>query len=410
MLWNEDKEYQEAIRCYIRTSYLGERPLITEDSVDYNVAKPLCTYIKSLSENPFEFKFSTPLYGWWDLTSACNFRCIHCLYNDREYSDKRDLSTEEALNLANELINDLGLAAITLTGGEIFLRKDTLDIIRLFKENNVSVHLATNAALLDDKKIDELAEMLDPYSDSIQISLDGANENTFKQIRLTDTFNKITSNIKKLVQKNVTVNISFTVNNINAGEVFDAYKLCAELGVNSLLLGKLMCFNDSHKALEVSDRDLMVLMAKVYNYDVSKYKTDFRCNFFTPVEFMNLAGVSEILQEEEFEAIFKKYTVPMARECNFHEKISIRSDGRVYLCMPAENCKHSLMGNYRDNSLMEIWENRNENILFKPREMSNSKCKNCKYNVICSGGCKAKSYDKFNDINLPEIGCKFIKY
>ena len=407
MLWTEDLEYQNAIRCYLRKNYLRKDSAV-QKAVDFNVVKKLYTYIKSLAPNPSEFNFTTPLYGWWDLTSACNFRCIHCLYNDREYSDTNDLTTEEAFCLADELINVFGIACMTLTGGEIFLRKDTIDIIRLFKENNVSLHLASNAALLNDEMIEQLAELLDPYSDSIQISLDGASKEVFETIRRTNLFDKIVENIKKLTDRNVTVNISYVVNKINYHEAIDIYNLCETLGVNSVLLGKLMCFNESHKALEVSDRDLILLTERVYKYEKLNSKVDFMCNFFTPLEFLNLPGVSEILQEEEFRPIFNEHTMPMSRECNFHEKISIRSDGRVYMCMPAETCKHSLMGNFRENSLMEIWEKRGENILFKPRLMENSKCKSCKYNVLCTSGCKARAYDKFGDINLPEINCKFV--
>ena len=171
-----DEEYANAIRFYLDKTFYSSKKPESAESVDLNLIRPFSNYIKSLA--PDDFLFSTPLFAWWDLTSACNFRCIHCLYNDTEYSAQNDLTTSEAMNLADSLINDFRIAGILLTGGEIFLRKDTMDIIRKFKENNISVKMATNAALLNDRQIDCLAEMLNPYIDGMQISLDGATHET----------------------------------------------------------------------------------------------------------------------------------------------------------------------------------------------------------------------------------------
>ena len=80
----------------------------------------------------FDFLFSKPVYAWWDLTSACNFRCIHCLYNDTEYASKNDLTTERASLLVDELI-EAGVVYVVLSGGEIFMRPDLLDIVKKLK-------------------------------------------------------------------------------------------------------------------------------------------------------------------------------------------------------------------------------------------------------------------------------------
>ncbi len=58
----------------------------------------------------------------WEITFACNMRCIHCGTS----AGKRrpdELTTEEALNLIDELA-ELGSEAITISGGEPLLRDD----------------------------------------------------------------------------------------------------------------------------------------------------------------------------------------------------------------------------------------------------------------------------------------------
>lgn len=401
------EEYKLALRDCLEKTFLRKVKHQDPISIDLNVIKPLVNYIKNLSGDPENFLFSKPLYAIWDLTSACNFRCIHCLYNDKEYSDKNDLTTEEAFALANELVNDLQISCINLTGGEIFLRKDALDIIKYFKDNNVAVRLASNAALLNEEKINKLAEILDPYTDMIQISLDGACNETFKKIRLTDTFEKIVSNIEKLVKAGITVNVAYTVNKINCDEIFAAYKLSDALGVKTFFAGKMVAYNDSHRALVMSNEDLVILRSRLLQQDCSNYKTEFRTNFFSVLETLNLPYASEILKEEAFVEYFKTFKAPISKECNFHDRLNIRSDGRVYMCMQADACPNSLLGSYRENSLLEIWEKRFGNILFEKREMKNGSCSKCLYTGVCNAGCKAISIQKFNDPNLPEIECKY---
>lgn len=399
----DDKEYADAIRFYLEETFCKKKIPQSVETIDLNTVKSFTGYIKSLA--PDGFLFSTPLYVWWDLTSGCNFRCIHCLYNDTEYSSANDLSTEEAMSLADSLINDFHIVNVLLTGGEIFLRKDTLDIIRKFKENGVSVKMATNAALLDDEKINCLAQMLNPYVDGMQISLDGATKETYGKIRRTDNFEKVTENIRKLTERGVTVTISCTVNTINYNEIEDIYKLSDRLGVNTFVAGRMQYFNPSHKDLMLSNRDLMLLAERILKFDASGYKTKFMSGLFSVMDLFSIEGISSILEEIRFEHIFEKYTQPLARGCHSHDRLSIRSDGRVYLCMQAAECPNALMGNIREKPITEIWKMRGSNILFQQRQLENMKCKNCKYNVICNGGCMAYACKNFNTINSPEKSC-----
>ena len=87
-------------------------PESSEEFIDLNVVKPLTGYIAKNA--PEGFQFSTPMFAWWDLTSACNFRCIHCLYNDTPYDASRDLTDDEALRLADSLIDDFGIVQVVL--------------------------------------------------------------------------------------------------------------------------------------------------------------------------------------------------------------------------------------------------------------------------------------------------------
>lgn len=401
-----DKKYEKAIRYYLDSILDPQILTVSQKTYDTNIAKSLNGYIRDFSNNP-GYKFTTPLSCLWNFTSACNFRCVHCLYNDTEYSAANDLSHDDAIRLADELINDFNITYVVLTGGEIFMRKDIMDIIRKFKENNVGVRLQTNAALINNAQIEELAELFNPYTDSIHISYDGATAETFKKIRQTKHFNTIIANTKKLVSKNVRILAVCTINSINYNEICDIYKLCADIGVYEFIAAKTVLYNESHKNLMVSNQDLFMLYSKLLPLKTDS--TRLTAAFFTPFEILNIPEAKQIIEENKYQQLIdNKYKEIASRNCHYHDKIAIQSDGTVYLCLEALSHDIAPLGNYKQNSLSKIWENRHNNILFQERNIEDMNCYNCRYNKYCNSGCMVKSIAWANNINTPQGPCSLI--
>lgn len=111
----------------------------------------------------------------------------------------------------------------------------------------------------------------------------------------------------------------------------------------------------------------MLLASRLYKLDTSSCKTKLIAGLFSSIELFSIPGIGEILEEDKYKPIFEKYTTPITRNCNCHDRLSIRSDGSVYMCMQAQGCKNALMGNIRQTPITEIWENRENNILFQKR-------------------------------------------
>lgn len=398
-----DEDYDNYIRYFLDFMFKVSNDIkgINNQSRFSNIYNRMLQHINK-SSSAERYLFSSPIITSWNLTQSCNFRCVHCLYNETEYSSKDDLSTEQALNLADELIA-AGVITVELSGGETFLRPDIMDIIRRFKENNVGVSLLTNGSLLTDEIINELAELFNPYTDEVRISLDAATVETFKKIRRSDKFNKINENIKKLTNKGVYVVNVCTVMSINKDEIFDIYKLSKSLGAGSFKIGKIDNYNDSHRSLNVEDRELF----KIY-YELSEnnlFDNTYLPGFWRTDQLLNIPEVLKILNEPHYREIIKKiYSQPVLKsDCQCHEKVCIQSDGRIYLCTRALGYDLAPLGSYKENSFAKIWERRWDNPLFQPRDREKSECGSCKYNTWCNGGCKVDAYIKSGSINIPAI-------
>ncbi len=106
-----------------------------------------------------------PLSVQLDLTYRCNERCVHC-YLDHE--DHGEMTTAEIKHLLDEMA-DAGVFILTLSGGEIFLRKDFFEILEYARlERQFCVKLKTNAIMIHER---QAAKIRDIGVESIQISI-----------------------------------------------------------------------------------------------------------------------------------------------------------------------------------------------------------------------------------------------
>jgi len=172
----------------------------------------------------------TPIYLTFFVTSRCNAKCKHCLYQHKLNSDeKNELSLEEIkkISLSMDRIDEL-----LLTGGEPFLRKDLSEIAYLFYKNNKAqiIRIPTNAYFT---KIvyNETKKILKKCEKSlvlIQLSVDGVYKNHDKIRGIDNSFNNLIKTYNKLygLQKeysNLIIDFSFTFSKENQDYALETY-------------------------------------------------------------------------------------------------------------------------------------------------------------------------------------------
>jgi AdoMet-dependent heme synthase len=100
-----------------------------------------------------------------DLTYRCNERCVHCYL---DHDDHGEMTTAEIKQLLDQMA-EAGVFILTLSGGEIFLRKDFFEILEYARlERQFCVKLKTNAIMIRER---EAARLRDIGVESIQISI-----------------------------------------------------------------------------------------------------------------------------------------------------------------------------------------------------------------------------------------------
>lgn len=107
----------------------------------------------SLARIAFERRI--PYQATIELLTQCNLACEHCYIPNHTSSG---MPFDKVIDLLNEL-KLMGTLELLLTGGEIFLRKDIMDIIRHARKIGMRVSLFSNATIVNEDYLRELKDL-----------------------------------------------------------------------------------------------------------------------------------------------------------------------------------------------------------------------------------------------------------
>jgi pyruvate-formate lyase-activating enzyme len=145
-----------------------------------------------------------------DLTTACNFRCDHCI--DWDILNTRHKHEEDVLKASLVEMTKRGLKSVILIGGgEPTVYPGFCDMVRHIKELGLQVSVVTNGS--GNKKILEIADVLDER-DWVRLSLDSGTNDTFirmhKPVNPNITLENICEWVPKIKAKNPVFQFGFS--------------------------------------------------------------------------------------------------------------------------------------------------------------------------------------------------------
>lgn len=170
--------------------------------------------------------------------SRCNYRCIMCQVSEWPKGRRaRDMTFEEFKKIIDE---QYGLVEIKLQGmGEPMMGKGVFfEMIRYARSKHIWVRTVTNASLLH---IDEnYRRVIDSDVNELQISIDGADEQTFEKIRPGSRFSMAVRNCKLINdycngQSLVRTKMWTVVQRDNAHQLPALVDLAADMGFKTMV-------------------------------------------------------------------------------------------------------------------------------------------------------------------------------
>src|SRR4030065_75225 len=98
-----------------------------------------------------------PGHPVWEVTSACNLKCIHChAVSDKAHPD--ELATDEGKKLIDMLAENNKFRTLIYTGGEPLVRPDIFTLLRHSQQAGLANIIATNGTLINEEMAFKLKE------------------------------------------------------------------------------------------------------------------------------------------------------------------------------------------------------------------------------------------------------------
>jgi len=295
-----------------------------------------------------------------EVTHRCPLECQHC-YNNLPMGDpaarRQELTFEEHVDLLDELV-DLGCLWILYTGGEIFARKDFLDIYTEAKKRGFLITLFTNGTMITPRIADHLAEYR-PFS--IEITLYGATRETYEALtRIPGSFDRCRKGIRLLLERGLPLKLKTVPTSINVHEVYEMKRFAEQdLGVefkfDPLVNPRTDC-SQSPLNVRLTPEQAVAL------------------EFRDPVR---RAGYRQIVESElaaNVSVSTKRYTCGGG-----HNGCAIDPNGKMTICV----ISHRDGYNIRSGSFRQGWEGRLKDIR-STETTRETICTNCRIRSICS--------------------------
>jgi MoaA/NifB/PqqE/SkfB family radical SAM enzyme len=188
-----------------------------------------------------------PMGAVYEATMRCNLHCEFCYVGDL-LNIEGEWRQELTLDALEKAFPEHSGFQISLTGGEIFMRKDIMSVLDLFREKGYACgYLTTNGTIITEERAEALAELASRgFLKHISVSIDGPGEMHDVARGVKGTFERTTTGLRRLQaaarrrHAPLRVSINTTVAHETLEALDEMVDVAEELGVDAIGLNHLM--------------------------------------------------------------------------------------------------------------------------------------------------------------------------
>ena len=341
----------------------------------------------------------------WNITRACNLKCVHCYAHATEGSTSDEMSTAEGLKMIDDLAA-FGAPVLLFSGGEPLVRKDMPELAAYAVEKGMRAVISTNGTLIDRPTAQRLKQIGLSY---VGISLDGLEpvNDHFRGVK--GAFNKALRGIRNCQEAGIKVGLRFTINKRNAQEIPGIFDLLEEMeiprvcfyhlvyaGRGSQLVEEDLTHEETRAAVDLIIDRTQALHAKGKPKEVLTVDN----HADGPYLYMRM------LKENPRRAAEVLELLKMNEGNNSGRGIGCVSwDGNVYA---DQFWRHHSFGNVRQRPFSQIWTQPEDPLLLQLKEKKKyvqGRCATCRWLDICGGNFRVRAEALSGNVWAPDPAC-----
>ena len=291
------------------------------------------------------------------LTNRCNLKCCHCSIWKEQPKKDIPLSFVKKI-LSSEIVAKN--VDITLTGGEPFLHKNYLKIIKLilqYKSSSLKT-ISTNGTLT--KKILKFFKDFESALDkdfSLHISLDGIKSHDRQRGKSLHQIKK-TITLLKTSNPRIKLKLKFTITPLNYRDIISTYNYAKEnnIGFKIKLIENAPNYTNKAKAADTA-------------FSISAKKTILNSLAIIYARHKKEGNTKEALFiKKSAQALSGSGKKPLCKAP--FERIFVMADGEIYSCIHFDK-----IGNIRNEELDDIWQSKKSTLI--RRKVAKTGCSGC---------------------------------
>ena len=167
---------------------------------------------------------------YWDkirflVTNECNYRCRFC-HNEGQSKDSpsRHMSFDNFKTLI-DFVKDQDISELCFSGGEPFLNKDLIRMIRYADDNTASdIGCATNLSLITDTQIQELSSTRVKFN----IQFPFASDADFRDSTGSGNYMKVVETIKKVQDSGINIGLNSVIQSLDMSKFVQVLEFALE--------------------------------------------------------------------------------------------------------------------------------------------------------------------------------------
>lgn len=354
-----------------------------------------------------------PFIVIWELTRACQLKCLHCRADAQYTRDPRELTFEEGKHLIDQ-IYDMNNPLLVFTGGDPLMREDIFDIAKYAVEKGIRVSMTPSAT--PNVTFEAMRKAKEVGLSRWAFSIDGPNAEIHDHFRGTSgSFDLTMERIKYLHKLEMPIQINTVISKYNYEHLDEMAKLVEEL---KCVLWSVFFLVPTGRG-QASDMISPVEHEKVLRwlYELSK-KVSFDIKTTEAMHYRRVVIQQKMreakMQTDEISylsALTEKGLTGSIDGLGRAPKGVNDGNGFVFISHIGDVYPSGLLpvkaGNVRETPLAEIYR---ESPIFKSLRNPDGfkgKCGVCEFRYVC-GGSRSRAYAMTGDYLESEPYCVYI--
>ncbi|KJS29277.1 MAG: Fe-S oxidoreductase [Desulfatitalea sp. BRH_c12] len=341
----------------------------------------------------------------WNITKACNLKCVHCYAHATQGASSDELSTQEGMRLIDDLAA-FGAPVLLFSGGEPLVRKDLPELAAYAVQKGMRAVISTNGTLIDQKKAKILKEIGLSY---VGISLDGMQPVNDLFRGVPGAYAKAMEGIRHCQEAGIKVGLRFTMNKRNVLEIPGIFELLEEMEIPRICFyhlvyagrGSALLADDLTHAETRAAVDLIIERTKALHAR-GKAKEVLTVDNHADGPYLYL----RLLQEDPERAAEVLSLLKMNEGNNSGRGIGCVSwDGEVYA---DQFWRHHSFGNVRQRPFSRIWTDPEDPLLLQLKEKKKfmqGRCATCRWLDVCGGNFRVRAEAISGNVWAPDPAC-----